>query len=503
MVTVRRESDRLTYGETPAGSASAGRNSQQHRRQLLFVKEDYMSGWKGARWLASAMVAGAAWFGAITTAEAIPVFARQTGHNCQACHISYPELTAYGREFKLNGYTFGVAQPVPFAVATMDGITSVSKNSLNLPGGGTTEINDPNSKFEMQQSSLFSGGRVSDNLGAFIQWTWGNYGGAGHSGMDNTEVRLVGRYTPEGDLAPELVYGLLINNNMSMQDVWMNVPAWRFPWWGNGVFAGPGRIGPPGPIAAAELDGALAQRAIGFGVYGWWRKTIYAEISMYRSASGTLGFLGAGGDPNVVGDKLSGYNPYWRVAYNYDWGYNSLEVGAFGTHVKQHFSDPLTGLIDNPANVYNDYALDAQYQYNKGEPWVFATSGSFLRERASYQAAVLGTNPSDTLNEFFLRGTAYYDRKYGLSVGYASVTGSADPGLYGGFTSSSTVIASPDGSPGSNYWVLEANYVPLQNLRFTAQYFIYSKLNGASGTDQFGNKPSDANTLFAGIWWAF
>src|SRR3974390_1311702 len=113
---------------------------------------------KDARWLASALVAGAAWFGAITTADAIPVFARQTGHNCQACHISYPELTADGREFKLNGYTFGVAQPVPLAIATMQGLTSVSKNQVNLPGGGTSEINSPNSRFEIQQSSIFSGG---------------------------------------------------------------------------------------------------------------------------------------------------------------------------------------------------------------------------------------------------------------------------------------------------------------------------------------------------------
>jgi hypothetical protein len=86
-----------------------GSCSKQERRQHLFVKEEYMSVCKGARWLASALVAGAAWFGAMTSADAIPVFARQTGHNCQACHISYPELTAYGREFKLNGYTFGVA----------------------------------------------------------------------------------------------------------------------------------------------------------------------------------------------------------------------------------------------------------------------------------------------------------------------------------------------------------------------------------------------------------
>lgn len=472
-----------------------------------------MSVWKDARWLASALVAGAAWFGAISTADAIPVFARQTGHNCQACHISYPELTAYGREFKLNGYTFGVAQPIPFAIATMEGLTSVSKNQVNLPGGGTSEINSPNSRFEIQQSSIFSGGRIlGDNVGAFAQWTWSGLGGSTHSGIDNTELRVVGRFTPEGDLAPELVYGLLINNNMSMQDVWMGVPAWRFPWWGAGV--PPGRIGPPGPSAAAILDGSLAQRAVGIGVYGWWRKTVYAELSMYRNGTGTLSFLRAGPGNDQVGDKLVGYNPYWRAAYSYDWGYNSVEVGTFGTHVKQHFLDPATGLIDSPANRYTDTAFDAQYQYNKGEPWVFSATTSFIHENASFDPSFGSSNQSDKLNEYFLRGTAYYDRKYGLSLGFVNVTGTSDANMFGFNPNSSVLgsfsgtydpVANPigTGNPSSRYWVLEANYLPLQNLRFTIQYFLYDKLNGVTGTDQFGNKPSDNNTFFAGIWWAF
>ncbi len=42
-------------------------------------------------------------------AVALPIFARQTGQNCQACHAGgqFPELTAYGRLFKLTGYTMG------------------------------------------------------------------------------------------------------------------------------------------------------------------------------------------------------------------------------------------------------------------------------------------------------------------------------------------------------------------------------------------------------------
>ena len=38
-------------------------------------------------------------------AHAVPSFARQTGFECVNCHLSWPELTPLGREFKLGGYT--------------------------------------------------------------------------------------------------------------------------------------------------------------------------------------------------------------------------------------------------------------------------------------------------------------------------------------------------------------------------------------------------------------
>src|SRR6185312_8911057 len=37
-------------------------------------------------------------------ANAVPSFARQTGLSCNVCHSNPPELTAFGRLFKLRGY---------------------------------------------------------------------------------------------------------------------------------------------------------------------------------------------------------------------------------------------------------------------------------------------------------------------------------------------------------------------------------------------------------------
>jgi len=39
------------------------------------------------------------------TARAVPSYARQTGMPCSVCHTTPPELTSFGRSFKINGYT--------------------------------------------------------------------------------------------------------------------------------------------------------------------------------------------------------------------------------------------------------------------------------------------------------------------------------------------------------------------------------------------------------------
>lgn len=38
------------------------------------------------------------------TAQAVPSFGRQTGMECSACRTIFPQLTTFGREFKLGGY---------------------------------------------------------------------------------------------------------------------------------------------------------------------------------------------------------------------------------------------------------------------------------------------------------------------------------------------------------------------------------------------------------------
>lgn len=50
---------------------------------------------------------GPLWAMSSSPAYAIPSFTRQTGMQCATCHTVFPELTAFGRQFKLRGYALG------------------------------------------------------------------------------------------------------------------------------------------------------------------------------------------------------------------------------------------------------------------------------------------------------------------------------------------------------------------------------------------------------------
>ncbi len=97
------------------------------------------------------------------TAVAIPSFARQTGFACARCHtVAYgPALTAYGRQFKLNGYVWGDAKEVipPIAIMVQGGFTHTAKDQSEPPANHFAT----NDNLSVDQVSLFYGGRISDH----------------------------------------------------------------------------------------------------------------------------------------------------------------------------------------------------------------------------------------------------------------------------------------------------------------------------------------------------
>ena len=449
-------------------------------------------------------------------ANAVPSFARQTGQECPACHVSWPELTPYGRYFKLTGYTIGKTaitsegvQYSPLAVMVQASITNTKNNTTTDPNTGeTAAVTQRNNSGVFCCASFFLAGRANDYLGGFVQWTYDNLATVtdgtlgGHSSVDNIDLRGAYKYSPAGAGEPEWVFGMTLNNNPTVQDPWNSTPAWGYPYTAAPLANT--------PAAATIIDGGLAQQVAGLGAYAWWQKTIYAEFSAYRTADvlGNLFRLGLPIDSPGGVFRVNNFNPYWRLAYTHDWGANSIMVGTYGM-VANVFPDNLD--TSTPTDKYQDVALDAQYQYISDEH-TFTAQTTYIWEKQKYNAsyaAVQATgagygagptpdNPTDTLHTFKLKGSYYYQRKYGGTVALFQTTGSADGGLYG---------TNADGNaltPNSSGYILELDYLPIQNVRLLLQYTGYTKFNGGrSNYDGTGRNASDNNTLFADVWVAF
>lgn len=442
--------------------------------------------------------------GAIThRAEAVPAFNRQTGQNCVACHAGgqFPELTAYGRLFKLTGYTLG-ARDVPLSLMAVGGYTrtdhTAGQDPANFPKNGALTF---------QGASVFIAGRLLDNLGAFVQITYDNYAQqndqgefVGHSGSDNMDFRYADRWI---DAQRDVIVGATLNNNPSVQDVWNSTPAWAYPYVASSFQVSPVSAGP-------LLAGALAQQAAGAGAYLFWNRTFYAELSLYRTANGFWSFMSQG-TGNADQTKLKGANPYWRVALSHDWGAHSAMVGLFGmtARVYPDNEDP-TG----DTSRSNDVGVDAQYQYLL-DPHAVSVTASYIHEKTTWAPGLVDagavSNSSDTLYQLKIKASYVYRARYGASLAYFRIGGSSDPLLYGGGVDPDTgePLGSPvtgdlAGNPGTAGFVPEIFWMPVQYLRIGAQYWIYNRFNGASGNyDGFGRNARDNNTLFVYVWGAF
>ncbi len=175
-------------------------------------------------------------------------------------------------------------------------------------------------------------------------------------------------------------------------------------------------------------------------------------------------------------------------------------VGTYGFNVDQ-YPDNLDP--SGPVDRFHDIAFDAQYQYVT-DAHRLSAQVAWIRERQNWDATFPqgGTsNATDTLNTFHLKGTYYYDRIYGVNVGYFSSHGDVDDVLY---NTGDPIVGSAAGSPNSSGYVLELNYLPKRDIRLVAQYTGYTKFNGASSNyDGNGRNARDNNTLYLLLWMMF
>jgi hypothetical protein len=442
--------------------------------------------------------------GLVRTAHAVPSFARQTGMTCQACHTIFPELTPFGRLFKLNGYQIDNLPQVQGITPSKDLTlllnyvpplslmfeTSFTKTGAALPDSHVPAATAQNGQVLFpQQASLFYAGRVAPNLGSFIQITYDSASGTLH--WDNTEIRYAKQV---GSGAQGITFGMTLNNNPSMQDVWNSTPAWQTPFDQKTNAA-------PVPGAATQIDGGLAGRGV-FGLTGyiWLKNSIYAEGGLYRSSPQGFNVNGLAGPlDSTTGGVVTGAAPYWRLAAEHQWARNVLSIGGYGMTTSISGAEQPIG---PPTDKFSDVAIDGQYQFI-GDAHIVSVQTTFIHERQSLdQSVVLGAaaNPSNDLKTARLGGSYYFRRTYGGALGVFSTSGSADTGLY----QAAPVFGFGTNSPNSHGWLGELTYVPWQNVKLVMQYVSYQKFNGASANyDGTGRNAKDNNTLYLLGWFAF
>ena len=460
--------------------------------------------------------------------QALPLFNRQTGQNCVACHAGgqFPELTPYGRLFKLTGYTLG-QRTLPISVM---GVISNSRVA------DTGKSDDPGADFQKNgktvfaTASVFLGGKISDNLGAFAQITYDPYSvqypdGSfhGHSGADNIDLRYADRIISPGR---DLIFGVSANNNPSLADPWNTAAAWMQ------------YVPVPSPTSSRFIDGntpypsyAAGGHLGGVSAYAFWNKTIYAELGAYGTSRGPFSFMHAG-TPDEGVTKLKGLNPYWRLAWNHEWGPHSLMVGTSGMTARI-FDNPLDTSDAATLHRTRDLILDSQYQYLL-DPHAVTAQLVYQRSRHVYPDALANepsafvdaagnalanSNGRDTTNLLRAKLTYVYRATYGGSLGFFNLTGSTNTANQSSGLSpdslaitSDSAAAAPSlrvggnlaGNPATRGLTLEAFWTPIQYMRLGAQYTAYTRYNGASQNyDGFGRNARDNNSLFLYLWAAY
>jgi hypothetical protein len=435
------------------------------------------------------------------TAQALPTFARQTGQNCVSCHAGgqFPELTPYGRLFKLTAYTIGQRNTIPLSVMGVASFTK-TKNTTS----DTKSVDFPKDvAMVFQTGSVFIAGKITDNIGLFSQITYDNYANqnldtlawAGHSHADNIDVRYADRFI---DNKSDVIVGVSVNNNPSVSDVWNTVPAW--------IQYVPTRFGFTGP-KAAPMIAQLGQQVVGVNAYGFWNQMVYAELGAYKTKNGMFSFFGQGND---LSNRLKGANPYMRIALNHEWGAHNMMIGAFGMNASV-FPDPTSPV--GPTTSFRDRGVDAQYQYLL-DPHTVTAQMSYIHEHiGGGDVSGITANANNSLNQFRAKASYIYRTKYGASLSYFRTNGSQDSTLYPGpqddGTGTGAKIATPlsgsaTNNPDTRGWTPEIFWTPVQNVRVGAQSFLFNHFNGASSNyDGAGRNAHDNNTFFTYVWVAY
>ncbi len=370
------------------------------------------------RALALALFGVCAWN--VSTASAIPAFARKYGTSCQTCHTVFPKLNAFGVAFRLNGYRMPketedmikekpvslgapaykklwpkavwpgeISSAVPLAVNVK--FAYVNASTLNADGTAATSNND----FQFpQELNVFAGGTLGDNISYLTEVTFGENADSSVSvELEHANISFDSPFGPTnwvhirvGKMMPNVVDGfqeMQIVTDAGIDSLFAYNPVG--PNGGTGLAGdmSPSPISLPASVRGIEGYGVMKHRAM-------WVAGVANGIS-----PGTDGRF----DGNSAKDVYARFDyKFWGMGLDGDtsgqkeipaenWRDDSLRVGAFvyrgdGSH------------IDFPFTLDDGSAVNIQDRH-------FLRTGFFaslyVRDLNVFAAYVHG---SDTLDQF-------------------------------------------------------------------------------------------------------
>lgn len=419
---------------------------------------------------------------------AVPSMGRQTNMSCSSCHTIFPELTPFGRQFKLRGFSMSAPKAdakSPLTLLPLSGLlqASITSTSNTKTAGALLSDFPSDSDPLLQAAGIYYGGKIIGKAGALVQFSYD--GIEKRWAMEMFDTRYANSFTLG---KKEWVYGFTLSNTPTVTDIYNSTPQWAFPHTESAAVQ---------PAASTLLDLRLASQVGGAGAYLMWNNLVYAEVAFYHSArKGPLRALTAGAEiENVVND----FAPYWRVAVQREWSSHNLSVGTYGI-VADLFPE---GVQRGARNRFRDLAFDAQYQYI-GEDHVITAQANYIHEKQTWAASFAegeASNRSNTLRTLRVNLHYYFRRRYGLGIQYFSTRGDSDQQLY---NTGEPIFGSVTGRPSTDGWLAELNYVPIPYVKLALRYTGYTKFNGDGNSyDGFERDASDNNSLFFLGWLVF
>lgn len=434
-------------------------------------------------------------------ASALPLFARQTGMACSACHFQhFPMLNGFGRSFKASAFTMmgaqnkvegdklSIPETLNMAVLTTAGYVKTNSSpataataaiGLNTAGNGTVYVPGTNGEF-----SLFIGGRTSENSGALAE-----IGAVGAAALASAKIPML---WPVGDARVGIVPFTTANQGASYGFEELNTGA-------NAIHIM--------EFAAGDANGSIvstlsAQQYIGTGGNATGAALVansdmgFINITKYHQAgpADLRGAFGGGGaspaGPLQTGGKLS--STYFRVAGTFDlagwdsavgvqsWSGSSYNAGNVATAFAAGLHDTKAFAIDGqmqgemggmPVGIYASYA---------NAPVSYAAGGNVYNNAGMAAATALApvgvTGKKSSFN---------ISAEVGVLPEVATIGLGIRRGKSG--TNSGTLLAGSNDT--DNAWLLAGTYKLQQNMMLQ---FTYTNQSGSLWTA--ANKAANGST---------